>query len=94
MSSRDAFDRVIKSVKRVREQGEKPEEDLRSMDKYTCDLCHNVVEKKEIIQCGFCGRWVCKENCWDGELRACESCSGLILLAKEDKEERKDERNR
>ncbi len=82
MLSKDAFDKVMKNVKRIREPGEKPEEDLLSMDKFVCDLCQGDFEKKEITQCGFCGRWICKESCWDDDLRACESCSGLIKLAK------------
>ena len=82
MRSNDAFDRVMKTVTKIREQGEKPEEDIYSMDKFVCDLCQGDYRKKEITQCGFCGRWVCKETCWDNNLRSCESCSGLIKLAK------------
>lgn len=76
----------MKSIKKVREPGEKPEDDLLSMDKYVCDLCQGVREREEITQCGFCGRWVCKDSCWNTELKACESCSGVIMLAKESSE--------
>ncbi len=86
MSSEDAFDRVTNVIEKIREPGEKPEDDLYSMDKFVCDLCQGVKEREEITQCGFCGRWVCKEggeeDCWNEELKACESCSGLILLAR------------
>lgn len=83
MSSKGPFDRVLKSIKKVRDPGEKPEDDLFSMDKYVCDLCQGVREREEITQCGFCGRWVCKDSCWNTEFKACESCSGVIMLAKE-----------
>ncbi len=85
MSDRDAFDRVIDSIEKIRDPGEKPEDDLYSMDKFVCDLCQGVKEREEITQCGFCGRWVCKgeNSCWNEELNACESCSGLIQLARE-----------
>ncbi|MFW6041216.1 MAG: hypothetical protein ACOC85_05215 [Thermoplasmatota archaeon] len=86
MQFKDHFDRVMKSIKKVREPGEKPEDDLLSMDKYVCDLCQGVREREEITQCGFCGRWVCKDSCWNTELKACESCSGVIMLAKESSE--------
>ncbi|MBS3781799.1 MAG: hypothetical protein KGY68_04245 [Candidatus Thermoplasmatota archaeon] len=71
-------------IDKVREPGEKPESDLYSMDKFVCDLCQGVREREGITQCGFCGRWVCKgeNSCWDDELKCCESCSGLIILAK------------
>lgn len=87
MRSKDAFDRVMKAIKKVRDPGEKPKDDLFSMDKYVCDLCQGVKKKEEITQCGFCGRWVCKDSCWNNELKACESCSGLILLAKSGQED-------
>lgn len=89
--TQDAFEKVINSIEKVRKPGEKPEDDLYSTDKFICDLCQGIREKEEITQCGFCGRWVCKDNdrsakgkesyCWNEELKACESCSGLILLA-------------
>jgi len=84
MSSQDAFDRVTAVIKKIREPGEKPEGDLYSMDKFVCDLCQGVREREGITQCGFCGRWVCKgdNTCWDKDLKCCESCSGLIILAK------------
>ncbi|MEF8834703.1 MAG: hypothetical protein V5A76_00950 [Candidatus Thermoplasmatota archaeon] len=84
MSSQDAFDRVTEVIEKIREPGEKPESDLYSMDKFVCDLCQGVKEREEITQCGFCGRWVCKgeNSCWEEELKCCESCSGLIILAK------------
>jgi len=99
MSSQDAFDRVTKVIKKIREPGEKPESDLYSMDKFVCDLCQGVREREGITQCGFCGRWVCKgdNSCWNEELKCCESCSGLIILAKrgdlveEDENENEDE---
>ncbi len=84
MSSKNVFDRVMKEIKKVRDPGEKPEDDLFSMDKYICDLCQGVRGREEITQCGFCGRWVCKgeNSCWNEEFNACESCSGIIKLAK------------
>ncbi|MFP4142831.1 MAG: hypothetical protein ACLFSM_00040 [Thermoplasmata archaeon] len=83
MSTKDAFDRVVDVIEKIREPGEKPENDLYSMDKFVCDLCQGVREREGITQCGFCGRWVCKgdNSCWDDDLKCCESCSGLIKLA-------------
>ncbi len=81
MARDDPFHKVLKAVARVREPGSKPEEDLESMDRYTCDLCQGIKEREDIIQCGFCGRWVCRKNCWERKFKACESCSGLIMLA-------------
>ncbi|MFO8109015.1 MAG: hypothetical protein R6U17_00610 [Thermoplasmata archaeon] len=87
MRSRDSFEKVMKKIKKVREPGEPPEEPMDSLEGYICDLCKDTTEKKKIIQCGFCGRWVCKEECWDTEIRACVSCTGLILLATSEKRE-------
>ncbi len=87
MRSRDTFDKVMKQISRVREPGQSPEEPIDSLEGFVCDLCKDTKVKKEIIQCGFCGRWVCKEGCWDTEIRACESCTGLILLARSENDE-------
>lgn len=78
----DPFQKVLKAVKRVREPGDRPEEEVGAMDRYSCDLCQGIREREEIVQCGFCGRWVCRKNCWEGDFKACDSCSGLIMLAK------------
>lgn len=85
MSSKNVFDRVMKEINDVRGPGEKPEDDLFSMDKYVCDLCQGIRDREEITQCGFCGRWVCKgeNSCWNEEFNACESCSGIIKLARD-----------
>ncbi len=91
MLSGNAFDKVLKNVKKIREPGEGPEESMESMDSYLCDLCKDEKKPSEIIQCGFCGRWVCKEGCWGTSLKACESCSGLILLARGDAEKDQEE---
>lgn len=95
MSPQDAFDRVTEEIEKIREPGEKPEDDLYSMDKFVCDLCQGIKDREHITQCGFCGRWVCKgeNSCWDEELKCCESCSGIILLARrgDDEKEEKEE---
>ncbi|MFW5928257.1 MAG: hypothetical protein ACOCSL_03555 [Thermoplasmatota archaeon] len=92
MPSKNVFDRVMKEIKKVRDPGEKPEDDLFTMDKYICDLCQGVRGREEITQCGFCGRWVCKgdDSCWNEEFNACESCTGIIKLARDsgDKEKK------
>ncbi|MEF8874632.1 MAG: hypothetical protein V5A88_08200 [Candidatus Thermoplasmatota archaeon] len=92
MTTKDAFERIVNVIEKIREPGEKPEDDLYSLDKFVCDLCQGVREREGITQCGFCGRWVCKDrdtdeeknDCWNEDLKACESCSGLILLAQKD----------
>ncbi len=97
MSPQDPFEKVTGQIEKIREPGEKPEDDLYSMDKFVCDLCQGIKDRESVTQCGFCGRWICKgeNSCWDEELKCCESCSGIILLAKkgdlEDEEEVKKE---
>ena len=80
MRSGDSFERLMKQIKRVREPGDPPEEPLDSLEGYICDLCKDSADK--IVQCGFCGRWVCREDCWDPDIHACTSCTGPILLAR------------
>ncbi len=90
MTSQELFERVMNAIDKIREPGEKPEDDLYSLDKFVCDLCQGVKEREEITQCGFCGRWVCRDkdhgekDCWNDELKACESCSGVIQLARKE----------
>lgn len=77
------FDRVISSIPRVREAGEPPQESLTSFDVFECDLCKGYVGRKELIQCPYCGRWVCKLDCWEREELACTSCASMIRLGRE-----------
>jgi len=81
--SEPLFIKVRKNIKQVRKQGDPPEEDLESMDGYKCDLCLVAVKKAEIIQCPFCGRWVCRDKCYSDEELSCISCAGIIRLMRE-----------
>ncbi len=79
----DLSKRVMKDIQRVRKAGEEPKGDLYSLDHMKCDLCQGKVEQRGIIQCPFCGRWICRENCWMDEEGACKSCMGIIKLHRE-----------
>ena len=80
---RSTFDRVIGSIERVRKPGEDPAESLFALDEFECDLCKGYIQRRELIQCHYCGRWVCKESCWNDEHLACMSCASVIKLGKE-----------
>jgi len=79
----DFYSKVMKSITKVRDQGDPPRSDVLSLDAYICDLCKGTVSKENITQCPFCGRWVCKKNCWHTEHLACNPCVGVIKLCKE-----------
>ena len=80
MGKRD-LEQIIKVIKRVKEQGEPPSQSSTSFDLFECDLCKGDVEKSKLTQCPYCGRWICKENCWNRKNLACNSCSSIIKLA-------------
>ncbi|MGA1820866.1 MAG: hypothetical protein ACMUHU_07660 [Thermoplasmatota archaeon] len=79
----DLFSKVRGSIKQVRKQGDPPEEDLENMDGFVCDLCLVSIKRAEISQCPFCGRWVCRGNCYSEEELCCRSCAGVIRLMRE-----------
>ena len=81
--SEPLFTKVKKNIKQVRKQGDPPEEDLESMDGYKCDLCLVSAKRAEIIQCPFCGRWVCRDKCYTDDELSCVSCAGIIKLMRE-----------
>jgi len=77
---------VRTNIEKIREQGEPPRTDLTtfdSMDKYVCDLCRASVIRSGLIQCSFCGRWVCRDDCFDREDVSCLNCHGVIRLLRE-----------
>ena len=76
------LERVMNSVVRIRKPGEGPEQSIHSFDDYECDLCKGIMPRKEITQCSFCGRWICKNSCWNKETMSCISCAGIIMLSK------------
>ena len=77
------FDRLLGSIERVRNPGDPPRESIHSFDEFECDLCKGFNGRTEIIQCHYCGRWVCKGACWNQETLSCLSCSSVIKLGKE-----------
>lgn len=77
------FPKVKKNIKQVRKQGDPPEEDLESMEGFICDLCLTTAQRKGITQCPFCGRWVCKDGCYNEDELCCISCAGVIKLMRE-----------
>lgn len=79
----DLYEIVMRRVTKVREQGEPPKSDLLSLDSFVCDLCKAVIERSGLVQCPFCGRWICRTQCWDMRRKACISCAGVIKLCKE-----------
>ena len=74
------FDRVINSIERVRKPGESPQESLHSFDEFECK---GFIVRRELTQCHYCGRWVCKSDCWNEEILSCTSCASVIKLGKE-----------
>ncbi len=72
----------MNSVVRIRKPGEGPEQSIHSFDEFECDLCKEIEPRKGITQCGFCGRWICKDSCWNEENMSCISCAGIIILSK------------
>lgn len=78
-----SFDKVVNSIVQVREPGEQPRESLFGFDEFECDLCKGIVPRKKLTQCAFCGRWICKDRCWNSESMSCVSCAGVIKLSKE-----------
>jgi len=79
----DLFSKVKDTIKPVRKQGDPPEEDLESMDGLVCDLCLVTLKRSRILQCPFCGRWVCKDSCYSEDELCCRSCAGVIKLMRE-----------
>lgn len=79
----DFYTRVMKHITKVREQGEPPRSDVFELDTYICDLCKGSVVKENLTQCPFCGRWICRKNCWDSDQMACTTCVGVIKLCRE-----------
>jgi hypothetical protein len=89
----DYYSMVMKSITKVRDQGDPPRSDVLSLDAYICDLCKGTVNKEKITQCPFCGRWVCKKNCWHTEHLACNPCVGVLKLCKESVELERKKKN-
>ncbi len=79
----DLFSKVKNTIKPVRKQGDPPEEDLESMDGLICDLCLVSIKRSRILQCPFCGRWICRTGCYNDEELCCRSCAGVIKLMRE-----------
>ncbi len=77
------FPKVKKNIIQVRKQGDPPEEDLESMEGFICDLCLATAHRKGITQCPFCGRWVCRDVCYNEDELCCTSCAGVIKLMRE-----------
>ncbi len=77
------FNRVRSSIKPVRKQGDLPEEDLESMDGFKCDLCLDVIKRAQLLQCPFCGRWICRKQCYSFDEMVCLSCAGVVRLMRE-----------
>ena len=77
------FEKVKGTIQPIRRQGDPPEEDIEAMDGYICDLCLARIKRSELIQCPFCGRWVCRSQCYAREDLCCVSCAGVIRLMRE-----------
>lgn len=77
------YNLVISEITKIREQGDPPMSDVLSLDNFVCDLCKGVIPRTKITQCPFCGRWICRAQCWENKERSCLACSGVIKLCKE-----------
>lgn len=86
MNKTEFFKLVKKHITVVREQGSTPPLDLDHIslkeDHYICDLCKQPLTIARFTQCGLCGRWICKDECWDMENSICINCAGVIKLVK------------
>jgi hypothetical protein len=76
---------IIKEIQRVRKSGQKPEQTIGDKDlfAYECELCLQKIKEGELTQCPFCGRWVCRKDCFSKEEGACVSCASVIRLKRE-----------
>lgn len=85
MIKNDLYSDITRRITRVRKQGEPPKSDPLSpaLDTYVCDLCRDSVGKSGLIQCPFCGRWICRNKCWNKEEDTCISCASIIKLSRE-----------
>ena len=86
MNKTEFFKLVKKHISVVRDQGSPPPRDMDHIsleeDHYICDLCKQPLTIAKFTQCGLCGRWICKDECWDQENSTCINCSGVIKLVK------------
>lgn len=76
---------VIREIQRVRKSGERPLQTIGEKDlfAYECELCLLKIREGELTQCPFCGRWVCKKDCYSKEEGSCISCASAIRLKRE-----------
>ena len=75
------LNQVMKAITRIRDPGERPAQSSTDIDVFECDLCKGDTQKQKITQCPYCGRWICKENCWHENHLACNACASIISLA-------------
>ena len=84
MNRTELFKTVRKHIAQVRPQGGKPPVDIEHStldeENYSCDLCRKPMGLAGFTQCGLCGRWVCKDECWEQDDSVCITCSGVIKL--------------
>ena len=81
--SHDLHSLVNRSIRKVRQQGDPPERDiLAGQNHYRCDICRTTFERTVLVQCGLCGRWACRQQCWSSD-GVCITCQGVINLSKE-----------
>jgi len=76
---------IIKDIQRVRRSGQKPEQTIGDKDLFAfeCELCLLKIKEGELTQCPFCGRWVCRRDCFSKDEGACQSCASVIRLKRE-----------
>jgi len=78
--SENLYKKVSKNIKIVRDQGDPPQPSFDMGDSFICDLCKGIIEREGLSQCGLCGRWACRKNCWSSESMICNSCGGIVKL--------------
>ena len=76
---------VIRDIPRVRRSGQKPDQTIGDIDlfSYECELCLLKVKEGDLTQCPYCGRWICKKDCYSTGEGSCVSCESVIRLKRE-----------
>lgn len=77
--------KVMTEIKRVRPSGDRPRETIGDTDLFVfeCDLCLMKIKEGELTQCAYCGRWICRKQCYSTDEAACISCESIIRLKRE-----------
>ena len=77
---RGELHQLHRAIKRIRNPGDPPSQSMISLDYYECDLCKGEILRANLIQCHYCGRWICKTSCWNHQHLTCTACASVIKI--------------